>query len=151
VRNTAPLPVRLCWLLTVLAVSQAGAAPPRNALEVPEAWIRAIPGADVAAAYLTVQNPTAAAVTLTGVSSPAARSAMIHETRYQDHESRMRPKARLSIAPGQTLRFKEAGLHIMLEGLTQPLQVGQRVPLVLSLDGGHSITVTAIVRPPGAG
>jgi copper(I)-binding protein len=35
----------------------------------------------------------------------------------------------------------------MLHGLTQPVAVGQSVPLVLLLDGGGKVQVAAVVRP----
>ncbi|MBV8852901.1 MAG: copper chaperone PCu(A)C [Sinobacteraceae bacterium] len=125
-------------------------ASPQAALSVRDAWIRATPGADVAAAYMTLQNPSGADITITAIESPVAKVSMIHQTSLQDHQSRMRPLARLSVAAGQTLNFQRAGLHVMLEGLREALSPGQSVPLVLSLADGSSLTVAATVRPPGA-
>jgi copper(I)-binding protein len=46
------------------------------------------------------------------------------------------------------LEFKPGGKHIMLMGLKRALKVGEKVPLVLKLDGGQSLTVQAVVKGP---
>jgi copper(I)-binding protein len=114
------------------------------------AWVRAIPGADMAAAYLTLRNVSSTPVTVTGVASPAAGHAMIHETSVKDGQSRMRPREQLVVAPGMTVKFEPGGLHVMLHDLKQPLTVGQTVPLVITLVGGSTLQVTAAVRPLSA-
>jgi periplasmic copper chaperone A len=77
-------------------------------------------------------------------------SAMLHETTVQQGQSRMRPREQLVIAAGQTVKLEPGGLHVMLHGLTQPLSVGQTVPLVITLSGGTTLQVAAIVRPLSA-
>jgi len=114
------------------------------------AWVRATPGADMAAAYLTLRNVSATPVTVTNVASPIAGHAMIHETSLHDGQSRMRPHEQVVVAPGMTVKFEPGGLHIMLHDLKQPLTVGQTVPLVITLAGGNTLQVTAAVRPLSA-
>jgi copper(I)-binding protein len=122
----------------------------QTALVVENAWVRATPGADVAAAYLTLRNVSATTVTVTGVESPIVGHAMIHETKVEGGQSKMRPHEQLVIAPGATVKLEPGGLHVMLHDLKQPLTVGQTVPLVILLAGGGSVQVTAAVRPLGA-
>jgi copper(I)-binding protein len=122
----------------------------QTALVVENAWVRATPGADIAAAYLTLRNVSATTVTVTGVESPIAGHAMIHETKVEGGQSKMRPHEQLVIAPGATVKLEPGGLHVMLHDLRQPLTVGQTVPLVILLAGGGSVQVTAAVRPLGA-
>jgi periplasmic copper chaperone A len=122
----------------------------QTALVVENAWVRATPGADIAAAYLTLRNVSATTVTVTGVESPIAGHAMIHETKVEGGQSKMRPHEQLVIAPGATVKLEPGGLHVMLHDLKQPLTVGQTVPLVILLAGGGSVQVTAAVRPLGA-
>jgi copper(I)-binding protein len=104
----------------------------------------------VAAVYLTLQNPTKQPVTVVGIESSAAGHAMIHETRTEGGISRMRAHEQLVIAPGETVKFEPGGLHVMLHGLTQPLAVGQSVPLIVQLADGTKISVAAVVRPLNA-
>jgi copper(I)-binding protein len=125
------------------------AALPQTALVAQNAWVRTTPGADVAAAYLTLRNVSTSAVTVTGVESPSAAHAMIHETKVEGGQSKMRPHEQLVVAPGATLKLEPGGLHVMLHDLKQPLTVGQTVPLVFLLAGGGSVQVTAAVRPLG--
>jgi copper(I)-binding protein len=127
-----------------------GAAPPvqAGALSAQEAWIRAVPGSDVAAAYLTLHNSGTQPVVVVGVRSPAAGMAMIHETALVNGKSTMRPHERLRIGAGETVRLAPGGLHIMLQNLNRTLAPEDEVPLVLLLEGG-SVEVIAHVRPLG--
>jgi copper(I)-binding protein len=139
---------RLYAVLMMLAACSALAESP--ALVVRDAWIRQTPGSDVAAVYLTLQNPTKQPITVVGIESPAATHAMIHETKTEGGISKMRAHEQLVIAPGETVKFEPGGLHVMLHGLTQPLAVGQSVPLVLQLADGTRISAAAVVRPLNA-
>jgi periplasmic copper chaperone A len=143
------LPAACLTLLAVLPASGAAAQPPT--LTAQDAWIRATPGAEVAAAYLTLHNGGPQPVLVSGVRSAAAGAAMIHETTMVNGQAMMRAHEPLRIAPGETLRLAPGGLHIMLHGLAHPLAAGDEVPLVLLLEGGGSLTVTARVRALGDG
>ena len=135
--------------LALLACTVALAVAP--ALTAQDAWIRATPGSDVAAAYLTVHNTATHAVSIVGVRCACAGHAMIHETTLNNGQSSMRPREPLAIAAGATLRFAPGGLHIMLQGLTRALKPGEEVPLELLLEGGGSLSVSARVRALGDG
>jgi len=115
-----------------------------------DAWIRFTPGTDMAAAYLTLRNVSAAAVVVTGIHTPLAGHAMIHETRVEGGQARMRPHEPLTIEAGKTVRLEPGGLHVMLHDLTGKLVPGQSVPLVIEIEGGGALHVSAPVRPPGA-
>jgi hypothetical protein len=68
------------------AVPLAAQTPPvvsAKPLVVLDAWVRATPGADIAAAYMTLRNAGAVSITVTGVESPIAGHAMIHETKVE--------------------------------------------------------------------
>src|ERR1700731_838272 len=67
-------------VLTLLISAALAQSPP---LVAQDAWVRATPGADIAAAYVTLRNASPNAVTVTGVQSPVAGHAMIHETTVQ--------------------------------------------------------------------
>jgi periplasmic copper chaperone A len=132
----------------MLGCAVAHAAAP--ALSAQDAWIRATPGSDLAAAYLTLHNAGATPVVVVGVRSPSAAQAMIHETTLSNGLSTMRPHEQLRVDPGATVRLAPGGLHIMLHMLTRPLVPGDAVPLVLLLEGGGTLEVTARVRPLGS-
>ncbi|MBV8404903.1 MAG: copper chaperone PCu(A)C [Gammaproteobacteria bacterium] len=142
--RVAALPVACLVLVAALSSAARGAAPPL--LDAQDAWIRATPGTDVAAVYLTLHNGGTQPVTVTAVGSPAAAAAMIHESAMVNGQATMRVHQPLRIAPGATVRLAPGGLHIMLQGLTHPLAAGDQVPLVLLLDGGGTIRLMARVR-----
>jgi copper(I)-binding protein len=139
---------RAACLALLLCTVALAAAPP---LAAQDAWIRATPGSDVAAAYLTLHNTAAHAVSIIGVRCACAGHAMIHESAISNGQATMRPREPLLIAAGATLRFAPGGLHIMLQGLTRPLTTGDEVPLELLLEGGGSLSVSARVRALGDG
>jgi len=138
------------WLvvLTSLTAAVSAAAPP-PALSAQDAWVRATPGVEVAAVYLTLHNGGTQPVVVKGVTSPAAGAAMIHESSLVNGQSTMRAHEPLRLGAGETVHFAPGGLHIMLHSLKRPLAPGDEVPLVLLLEGGGSLTVTARVRALG--
>ena len=146
--------IRVPVLLALLALSAMLAPVSASAdsnLVVAGAWIRQPPpGTDVASVYLSLENVGTKAVKLTGVECPLASMAMMHQTLESGGQSHMRALASVSLAPGASMAFSPGGKHIMLQGLAHPLQVGERVPLVLRFSGGIKLQVTALVRPLGA-
>jgi periplasmic copper chaperone A len=131
-------------------VATAAAAPPAAPLTVSDAWVRAIPGANVAAAYMTLHNGGREPLKVLAVRSPLAAMAMIHETQLTNGVSTMRPHEPLLIAPGASVTLAPGGLHVMLHDLTRPLAVGDEVPLEISLEGGARVAFSARVRPLSA-
>lgn len=116
-------------------------------VRVENAWIpQPPPGAEVAAAYFTLRNSGQRPAALVAVDSPLASAAMLHESSVVQGESRMRPVDRLTIPPGQAVTLKPGGLHVMLQGLTSTLEIGQEVPLVLHFAGGQEVHTKARVR-----
>jgi copper(I)-binding protein len=120
------------------------------ALTVANAWLRVTPGADVAAAYMTLHNPGSRAVVVTGVQSALAGHAMIHESKLEGGRSTMRPHERLVVPAGASVQLMPGALHVMLQMLNHIPAVGADVPLVLQLEGGGTVNVSARVRPLSA-
>jgi periplasmic copper chaperone A len=150
---TAPLRVPVLVVLLMLAVglvARIGIAAGSN-LVVAGAWIRQPPpGSDVASVYLSLQNVGTKAVKLIGVECPVAAMAMLHESLESGGQSQMRALTSVALAAGASMAFTPGAKHIMLHGLTHPLQVGERVPIVLVFADGMRLHVTALVRPLGA-
>jgi periplasmic copper chaperone A len=143
----------LLCAFAVVARAQTSAAPAQatpHALTVENAWLRVTPGADVAAAYMTLHNRSARSVVVIGVQSALARQAMIHESRIEGGQSTMRPHGRLVVPAGASVRLEPGALHVMLHMLARVPAVGEALPLVLQLEGGGTLTVSARVRPLAA-
>jgi len=139
-------------LAAALAVVPAWAPAQGTALlTVHDAWIRKPPpGLETAAVYFTLENKRSREVFILGVTSPLATSAMIHETSMVEGQSRMRMRDRVTVSARSKVAFAPEGLHVMLSGLSKPLEVGDKVPLTLQLDQGGSVDFVATVRPLGA-
>ena len=138
--------------LAALAATPLPAQPASSTgtLTVADPWVRAIPGAAVAAAYMTLHNGGKEPMRVIGVRSALAGHAMIHETRLENGVSTMRPHEPLVIAPGASVTLEPGGLHVMLHDLAHPLAVDEQVPLELLLAGGGRLQVNARVRPLSA-
>jgi periplasmic copper chaperone A len=130
-------------LLTGAASAQTGA------LQVKGAWARATPGkSETGAAYLTIESATPDR--LTGISTPVAGEAELHEMTLQGGVMKMRSMAALDLPAGQTVVLKPGAVHIMLVGLKQPLRVGDSFPLTLEFETAGRREVNVTVEKAGA-
>ncbi|HEY1492760.1 MAG TPA: copper chaperone PCu(A)C [Steroidobacteraceae bacterium] len=137
----------LAYLLVVLLAALPAAHAAAPDITITGAWIRAVPGSAVAAAYFDARNNGSQPLTIVGLRSSAAANAMIHESTLVGTRSTMRVHERLSLPPGQTVHLSPGGMHVMLVDLKQPLKPGDEVQLVLLFQGGASRAITARVRP----
>jgi copper(I)-binding protein len=97
-------------------------------------------------AYLTLENRGSAGDRLLDVSSPAAASAQIHTMSMDGDVMRMREVGALDLAPAAKVEMKPgAGYHIMLIGLKQPLQAGDKFPMTLNFEKAGKIEVSVTV------
>jgi copper(I)-binding protein len=116
-------------------------------LQVSGAWARATVARAPGAVYFTVTNRGRQADTLLGATSPVASNLRFHQTMQSNGMSHMRPAGELVIAPSQVLKVEPTGLHLMLDGLRQPLAAGTRIPLVLEFRRAGSVSVQVDVMP----
>ncbi|MGF1612163.1 MAG: copper chaperone PCu(A)C [Kiloniellales bacterium] len=100
-----------------------------------------IGAAKAGAAYLTITNQGAEADRLVAVATPVARSAELHTHLMDDGVMKMRPVVAIEVAPGEPAVLQPGGLHIMLMGLSAPLQEGQSFPLTLTFEKAGTIEV----------
>ena len=121
----------------------AWADPP--GIEVQHVWSRAMPAGATGVVYLTVTDSGAPNV-LTGVSSPVAAKADLHES-FDDHGvMKMRPVSQLPVSQGKPVTLKPGGYHIMLMDLKQELKVGDVIEVTLRFEKSGPITVSVPVR-----
>jgi len=138
-----PLVIAGCLLISGGAAAQTGQ------IEVKDAWARATPGrAENGAAYLTIQSPVADR--LVGVFSPVAKKAGLHTMTMEGSVMKMRPLGGVDLPANQPVTLKPGGMHIMLEGLNEPLQAGKSFPLTLNLEKAGQKQVEVTVEKAGA-
>lgn len=76
-----------------------------------------LPGKTVVAGYFNLHNPTAEPLILSAVTANVGNSVEIHRTIRSGDQVRMERLKRLTVAPGETLRFEPGSYHLMLFGI----------------------------------
>jgi len=152
------LVLALAVMMAPLPAFAADAKSGSPAVRAANGWVRApVAGQKVAAAYLDLTSTRNAV--LVGAGSAVAARAELHETTNEGGIMRMRPLPRLELPAGQTVKLAPSGAHIMLFELTQPVKLGDKVPLTLSIQesgaaAGTSVTTLKLeleVRPTAPG
>jgi len=124
-------------------------------IQVADAWIRPAGAGEnsTSAAYFTIKNTGPLEDTLVSASAAVAVAVELHEVvRLPDGVMRMQPRSQGFTAPARSeVHLKPGGYHVMLIGLKQAIQPGERVPLVLRFAkaGGVNITAVAAQRTGG--
>lgn len=108
-------------------------------VSVKNARIRLLPGDLPLAGYCDLLNNGWSSITLTGVSSPAFESVMLHRSVEKDGQSRMQPVKSLVLQPGHAAHFAPGGYHLMLMHRKGHLDIGQSVPITFQFSDGHKI------------
>ena len=100
-----------------------------GALDIGHPWSRPTPkDANIAGGYLTITNKGKVADRLIGGASPAASQIEVHEMANVDGMTKTRALANgLEIKPGKTIELKPGAYRILLLGLKEPFQLGQKV------------------------
>ena len=149
---------RLAGLAALAALTWAAGGPAAghdytvNNIVVEHPWARATaPRQPAGAVYVTLHNTGTDDDRLTGVSTPMAASSGLHTTRNDDGIMRMRPLEVIELPAGDAVRLAPGGLHIMLVGLTEPLEVGNLLPLSLTFERAGTLDIEVFIDIPGAG
>ncbi|NMG42781.1 copper chaperone PCu(A)C [Aromatoleum toluvorans] len=121
-------------------------------VKVEAPWVRAtVPNQKVTGAFMRLTSSRDAKLVAAG--SPVAGTVQIHEMAMDKDVMKMRPTAGIALPAGQTVELKPGAHHMMLLDLRKPLQPGDGVPLVLTVEGRdgkrETLEVTAAVRPLG--
>ena len=143
---------RLAIILIVLMLSVAltacggSSGTSGSSIVVSDAWVRNPPISDQpGAAYLVIQN-NGAADRLLSVTSDIAQTIELHESMDSGGMMQMSPVPNIPIPANGKVELKPGGFHMMLIGLTRPMNTGDKVQLTLNFDKAGKIPVTAEVK-----
>ena len=141
-------PVAAVVAVVVGLMAGSAAANPGASVAITEAWLRPAPaGMSMTSGYMTIHNASARPVRLRAAASPSVRSVTLHRSVVTGGIARMEALSDgLVIPPGGSTVFRPGGNHMMLEGLSRPLKVGDKVTL---LPQGVETTVKAINNGAG--
>lgn len=112
-------------------------------IEITEARI-AEPAGPNAAMYLAISNNSGDEDALIGAATRQARTAMIHETRFEDGLMKMEHVSRLAIPDGGSVTLQPGGLHVMLLDVDS-LSVGDEVMVTLEFEKAGPVEISAEV------
>ena len=135
-------------LLCIASLLVAACVPASGGVVVKDAFARASPtGAETGGAFATIVNNGQAADRLVSASSPAAKTVELHETVDENGVMKMvhHPEG-WEIPAGGTLELKPGGKHIMLIGLTAPLEAGKKIQVTLNFEKAGAQTIDVPVK-----
>jgi copper(I)-binding protein len=133
----------------VLIVMPIAGFADETAIRVDHAWSRVAMAGREGVVYLTITDAAEHDI-LTGVTTPVAAKAELHQSIDDHGVMKMRSVEALPIEPGKPVTLTPGGFHIMLMGLKQPLKQGDSFPITLSFAKAGQVTATAIVQKAGA-
>ncbi len=110
--------------------------------------VRPAASGGTSAAYFVYANTLTKADTLISVEADVADMVQVHES-YETEGGMMgmREQKKVIIQPGEEIRFRQGGLHVMLMGLNQELQTGDSVAVLLKFAGAGEVTKKLSVQP----
>lgn len=118
-----------------------------GAITIHDPWARASLGETPnSAAYMRLEATGTEPDRLIGGSTPAAAEVELHTHIMEPGVARMRPVEAIEIAPGESTVLEPGGLHVMLVGLTSPLEEGARLPLTLVFETAGEVTLDLPVK-----
>ena len=124
------LALKFLFRMSAISLVVASAAAAAQPVQVSNAWMRpTVPGQQATGAYMSLTAPKA--LTLVGISTPAAGIAEVHEMKMDGDVMKMREIPALALPAGKTVNLKPGGLHVMLMDLKQPVVKDTRVPMTL--------------------
>jgi hypothetical protein len=101
-----------------------------------------MPGRTVTAGYFTIQNNTAATVSLTAVESAAFERAELHQHSHQDGVMRMEQVPQIDIEANASVTLQPGGLHLMLFTPLKPLLAGESINISLQFSNGQQLELS---------
>jgi len=134
---------KILALLFAACLSAPAAEP---VLKVENPWIVAVPpNAKDSAAFLTVVNPGAVPVKITGARTEAARRVAPMATINSGGSLGMKDVPFIEVPAGGKAVLKPGGDHLMIYDLKAPLKAGAKVVVTLTLEPGGTLPVEFFV------
>jgi periplasmic copper chaperone A len=126
-----------------------GVSAQAQSVQIKDAWVRStVAGQKGSGAFMKITAKEG--TRLTGVSSPLAGVAEVHEMKMEGDVMKMRAVPMLDIPAGGTVELKPGGYHLMLMDLKQALPVGSTVPVTLMFRDGKGAESRVEVKLPVA-
>jgi len=138
--------MKFLFIVPILLALAPSAFAQEGQIHVADAKARPTAPGGNGAVYMIIMNHGATDDDLTGLSTPIADKAEIHQTVSADGMTHMDAVADLPLKANSALVFAPGGLHVMLTGLKQPLKIGDSFPLTLNFAKAGAVAVTVSVQ-----
>lgn len=134
-------------------IASAHAYQPNHPIQISNAYARATvtPEQRNGVAFLNIENTSEQTYRLTSAVASISKMTQIHTMIREGDVMKMREAGTITLAPNATVEMVPGkGYHIMLIGLTQPLQAGDTFSLALNFEkkpaGSNSFEKTATIE-----
>ena len=122
-----------------------------KSLRIVQPFTRATPpGATAAGVFFVVDNSGASPDALIRAASPVAGRVELHQMSMDGGVMKMRAMSAIDVPAKGRVELAPGSYHLMLLDLTQPIKVGDKVPVTLTFRDAGSIDVVLHVRAMGA-
>jgi copper(I)-binding protein len=139
--------MRITFLLSLTLLAALATSAQEPVIVGRNAWVRLpLPSKTETAMYVTLENHGAERRSVVGGVSEAASNIELHEMKMIRSAMYMAPVTEVKIPAKGKVSFTPESYHIMLYGLKSKLAVGDSITVMLKLDDGGSVPVTATVR-----
>lgn len=128
----------------------AEAGTPKGGVRVEAVTVDEPPVPDQAALRMVIVNDTTADDVLESVATDVAGSTSIHESSIEGGMATMTPRAAVPVVAGARVTFAPGGLHVMLEDLVRPIEVGDTFEVTLHFARAGAVDATAEVVEAGS-
>ncbi|WP_231958934.1 copper chaperone PCu(A)C [Altererythrobacter sp. B11] len=148
-----PLPAMLALAGAALLAGCNGTPTEETShITITDPWSReTAPGQEVGGAFMTITNSGNAADRLVSGESSVVTEVQLHTMSMDQGVMKMRQvDGGLEIPAGGTVTLAPGGYHLMLTGLTQPLEQGRPIPLTLHFERAGDVEIQLPVGPIGA-
>ena len=118
-----------------------------GSVSVENAYVRHMPPTQkVTGAFMLLKNSSPEDRAAVSAESDIADRAELHTHLHENGMMKMRQVEKIDIPAGGETALEPGGIHVMLIGLKQPLDLGQIVAITLNFDDGSSTQVQAEVK-----
>ncbi len=136
----------LVYFVLLLLLAACTSNPPHTRVSVNNAWVRPAEAGQNSAVYFQVVNEGRMGDVLVSASSSTATAEMHESMERENGVMGMSPLSSVDVPAQSEIEFKPGGMHIMLINLTQPLTVGDNIPVTLHFEHGGKVVFEAEVR-----
>jgi periplasmic copper chaperone A len=128
------------------SVMSLAAAAATDSMMVSDCWIRSMPGDTPSGGYFKLMNMSDKPVNLTGVSTDAFGTSMLHQTQTSGSTSKMVMVDKATVPANGSLAFAPGGYHVMFEKARSTLAIGSTIPVTFSFSNGEKIQAQCAVK-----